>query len=60
MFVYMTNRQIIPCWEISIKKGAYTFYYCFLSIHNMDSYLFVMRPIFVITEEIKNDNLENR
>jgi hypothetical protein len=26
----------------------------------MDSYLFVMRPIFVITEEIKTDNLENR
>jgi hypothetical protein len=30
------------------------------AIHNMDSYLFVMRPIFVITEEIKTDNLENR
>jgi hypothetical protein len=30
MFVYMTNRQSIPCWEISIKRGAYAFYYCLL------------------------------
>lgn len=55
------QHQLLPAWSNEhVWQHIVSHSSVFLLFHNMDSYLFVMRPIYLMTEEIKTDNLQNR